>query len=1476
MGKYNATFLLDGHHHFLKWWMEMKPILILAEVYEIAVGIEPRPEAGGDFFTATSARGIEATEAVAKWDKKQLKILGILGINVSPTISLAIDEMKGVAAVAWLRSEYGRRAVDEEAIEWKALQTLSLEDGDDVGEFLQEFQDKVNSLASLGRRIPPEDLFTSLKAALPSSHADYLRNLGYQAPELQTYESLRRRLGDDAKSAKLKEAAEHKTYLARRALVATVEPKGGGNKALVPGQDGILRHASGDVVKCYKRGCGGNHFKSFHRDDKPAAAAVEPAPAPAATSPPSVTRKATYRANSARDEPEYSSESSGTSEDDWDASDSDGPPPNRRPAVATSSAIAQSRTFTLRALAVKKSPAARSWLLDSGSDTHASPYRELLFNRKSIRTKLDGIVDGASIMATVAGDSFVHPSTSEPIKLTEVLHSPAIAENIISLQKLADGGATIVLSKTGGAVVMGVGFVTIAPEAEIIEILRPEGTSWTLEDRSKHLDSAPTSAATLTAVRSSQSESKKSKRKSPLARKKSTWEYIHKSLGHPAIGRLTATVRNGLAHGIDVLTNSPPEAIRCAPCAQAKSKRSAFPQEHHVRAKHRIQLNYGDLMGKSRVAALNGERYAMIIVDDKTRKYWVIGLKKKSEAVDALKAWQVKVERRTGRLVEEFQSDGGELVTNVFAQHCKATGIHHRITFPHTSAMNGTAEKAIDVLKASSRAIHLGSGLPDEFWLESLKYAAWCAERVATSADSTTTSFEAFYKRKPDASLARAFGEEAWPHIPKPNRSTLPDAPRAQHGRFIGISAKSKGWRIVLDDGTVKETRDADFWPDLSPVEELDSESEDEGEPLWTDAVEEMVPVLEPLDAAPVEGVLPAPGLAPLAQPRRSARLDPSVTPLPAPLAAETSSRATSPELPLEQPSRTTRKKLVVAPRSQPRPTRKSAAPDRLGQTPTVVTKRTRLARIQVAKATGIIAPRSRNAALKTDVADKWTAADLKELENLLTKEAVRPARLPEGEILIPVIRVHSYKKDSFGEVVIDEDGRLGGQKVRWVADGSKQVEGIHYFKSYAATAQMTSIRLVIAYAVEEGGRARAAGLESTIEFRVADFKGAYLNAPIDRPQYITIPESSSPELERLRAEGFVWEVRKALYGLCQSGALWAKMRDQLFAALGYRRLEADTAVYVYRDGTRWILVPSHVDDLFAGMNAIALWDLLISELIKKVSFSKIEKLSYHLGANYSILLDGSVVVHLAGFINDVLAAHGMTDCKAADTPMLAGTHVVKGGSPLVSMTIREVQNAHDPTEEHVEQAKRVLRYLKGTKTWGIIFRYDGKGLGGDSDATYASCPDTMKSITGFRVTWNGPIAWGSSRQDDHTDSSGESELYACAKMAKTARGINITAVDMGIRDVDSPPINIDLDSTAAISLSTKDYTTKNMRHVDLKHFQIRRWVALGEFTISYLPTALMPSDLFTKALGPTEFIAKRDLIGMVDVGAELRKDGIQ
>ena len=83
----------------------------------------------------------------------------------------------------------------------------------------------------------------------------------------------------------------------------------------------------------------------------------------------------------------------------------------------------------------------------------------------------------------------------------------------------------------------------------------------------------------------------------------------------------------------------------------------------------------------------------------------------------------------------------------------------------------------------------------------------------------------------------------------------------------------------------------------------------------------------------------------------------------------------------------------------------------------------------------------------------------------------------------------------------------------------------------------------------------------------------------------------------------------------------------------------------------------------------------------------------------------------------------------------------------------------------HWNAAKRVIRYVKGTRA--LQLRLGGKDLAkliGFSDASYACCPDSGKSIGAYCFSLgDGMISWASCKQKTVAQSTCDPEYITCS-----------------------------------------------------------------------------------------------------------------
>eukprot|EP00961_Rhodomonas_salina_P116658 1570053-Rhodomonas_salina.1 len=91
-----------------------------------------------------------------------------------------------------------------------------------------------------------------------------------------------------------------------------------------------------------------------------------------------------------------------------------------------------------------------------------------------------------------------------------------------------------------------------------------------------------------------------------------------------------------------------------------------------------------------------------------------------------------------------------------------------------------------------------------------------------------------------------------------------------------------------------------------------------------------------------------------------------------------------------------------------------------------------------------------------------------------------------------------------------------------------------------------------------------------------------------------------------------------------------------------------------------------------------------------------------------------------------------------------------------------------NPGPEHIAAAKRILRYLKGTKGKKLTYTRQSSEMANRlycyADSDHAGDPDTRRSVTGYVVMLNGAaVSWQSTRQQVTALSTAEAEYYAAS-----------------------------------------------------------------------------------------------------------------
>lgn len=208
--------------------------------------------------------------------------------------------------------------------------------------------------------------------------------------------------------------------------------------------------------------------------------------------------------------------------------------------------------------------------------------------------------------------------------------------------------------------------------------------------------------------------------------------------------------------------------------------------------------------------------------------------------------------------------------------------------------------------------------------------------------------------------------------------------------------------------------------------------------------------------------------------------------------------------------------------------------------------------------------------------------------------------------------------------------------------------------------------------------------------------------------------------------------------------------------------------------------------------------------------------------------------------------------------------YIMLGTRPDIAYAVTKLaQFSANPSQEHIDKAKYIFRYLLGTKNYALI--YNGKeqeGLIGYTDSDYAEDPNHRRSVTGNVVMLAGcAVSWRSRTQKTVAQSSTEAEYMALAELAKQTMWIRHLLKELGINLSATPVCS---DNQGAIFDASNAIQEKRIKHIDVRYHYVRECVEDKHLEVLFVPGNDNVADLFTKALGWVKFERFREMTGLV------------
>lgn len=388
------------------------------------------------------------------------------------------------------------------------------------------------------------------------------------------------------------------------------------------------------------------------------------------------------------------------------------------------------------------------------------------------------------------------------------------------------------------------------------------------------------------------------------------------------------------------------------------------------------------------------------------------------------------------------------------------------------------------------------------------------------------------------------------------------------------------------------------------------------------------------------------------------------------------------------------------------------------------------------------------------------------------------------------------------------------------------------------------------------------------------DVKGAYLNGRLEEEVYMRQPDGYHDGTDK------VCRLIKTLYGLKQAGREWNEEFDARIKGLGFERLHADPCAYIRVTDEHIEVITAWVDDLLLFADTAEMMRKLKDEFKAVFEVTDLREPQKIVGIEIERdHIHGRLKISQTQYIDNLLAKYNMTDCNPVATPMdlsvnlddepelpedspirklyasLVGSlmflAVATRGPDLGAPVRKLAAYISRPGQAHWKAAKRVLRYLKGTRMLGIVLvKEDNLNkrclLRGYSDASFNYESDA-KSVTGYAFTSaGGAISWGSRKQSLTALSATEAECLALTETIQEAVWLRTLLEELKLPQ-DTIPIYED--NQGAIALAVNPQFHRRSKHFNPKLYLIREMIAEGVIGIEYGPTGEMPADVLTKAL---------------------------
>lgn len=1056
-------------------------------------------------------------------------------------------------------------------------------------------------------------------------------------------------------------------------------------------------------------------------------------------------------------------------------------------------------------------------LLDSGASDHCFVDRSLFSKYQMFSPPRKGNSAGKDSTFTIEGTGTVEftmivEGVHSRIVLSDVLHTPHLRSNLVSVSKLVSKG-------------MSVGF-----DGEMARVKKSGNTTVLTAVKKSGLYVVVTTDSSRPEAHISQSK-----------RQAVAFDIWHRRLGHAGADTIKRMIKGNLVDGVEVVGPTEMKAL-CEDCIYGTHTTHPFPDSSSTETEA-LQRVYIDIWGPSPVQSAGGSKYFMLIVDGATsyRSVHFLSNKSADATLNVFKEFHRQAERQTGKTLRRVRVDmGREWFNASWDTYVKEHGIVLDFTTPYAHQQNGKAERSMRTLLDTARTMLADSGLPQKFWADAVHTAVYIRNFIPNARTPNVIPAESWTQQRQDISHLRPFGSVAYAHIPtEVSPSKL--SPRSVKLVLVGYYDRT-GYKLLdRSTGAAFKSRDVIF---------------EESQPHYsTDPI-----VTYPNDDA---GATPSRSSAIAPRPKHISSLHPGSTTAPTPttpIPAVPPQPATVPQShisPVPSDSEDEVSEAIIpgddAPIAVRKPKREVKLSSRMKESLEYLNRPTASMVSAFTVDDSAVPATFKQAMLRPDL---WMEPMLKELAVMKEKSVFRLVPRPRNKNVVKSRWVFANK--------FDENGNIVTRKARLVAKGFTQILGEDYDETYTSVARLESVRLVCAVAASLG-----------LRLWQVDFVSAFLNSENSFEVYMEPPPGFDEGGDQVwlllktlygtmqGAHDWAQTLERAYqgHGYYTSKAdpqvrfkvvdneltLTSTWTDDILGAssteLGENRAKEELgSSYEIKDlGTARFILGMKIEHNDTDGSITLSQRAYCERMLERFSMKEATPRRTPLPASVTLSIKDSPTTE-----EEIKDMQNVPYREALGSLMWLPVATRPDLSFAVNLLSRFANN---PGRAHWNALKHTLAYVKATLDYGITyFHHSSLHPFGYVDSDYAGDVDARRSTEGhIFFVGGGPVSWTSKRQETVALSTVEAEYMAFTRATQQAIWLDKFMCEIGLKQ--ERPTNVFGDNTGAIANTQNNKNHRRTKHIDVKHHFIKETALMGMVAFPYVCSAENLADILTKSL---------------------------